>query len=359
MTTKNKNNSNFEDDEDEIIARIEFSDGNSFKQIVEFFKNTVSLVPLAFYKDRLVITRGNFDETIINESTIDKTDFLLDYYVNPEFFNHQSNVKLIKQKVKVIQKEKVIEDGKTIEKDIIKFFEETIEVPDPRHIFIPNKDTFHKQVKSIAKRDGFRIIIYKYSDKEYNEMKNNSKNRKIENPWIPDSYMKAMKISGNSSSNGEFKIGSENVEEYVDYTFKFDKPSNQIPNQKIRLSEICDACSNYVKLKIDFAHLMSYPRGFKIMPSEKIEQEPYKWGICNKKKKNKGKIIIDDPDSEYDLFGVPLDLLKAISKLQPVSGNGGIASIRSNEFSLEILIPILSIGQHKITIIPSNEDTDE
>jgi hypothetical protein len=333
---------------DEIIASFEISDGNCLKQIVEYFKSTVSTIPLAFYRDRMVIIRGNVERTIVNEAIFDNTDFIINYTTNPELFNDPSNIKEEKQKVKVI------------ENGVTKYIEETVEVPDPRHIYIPITDIFHKHVKTISRRDGFRITIYKYADDNTETEKGKQKGRNI-NTWIPDSYMKAAKISANSAPYGEVKIDSENIEEYQDYNFDFDKPMGKFPNQKIKLSEMSTTCTNFVRLRYDAATLMVYPRGFRMMGEEGKSDQDYGWGVYADPKVSKGKIkiIIKDPDTEYDSFGVPLDLLKAVSKLQTVAGNGGVVAIRSNEHAMEMAMPISTAGRLKITIVPPILDEEE
>ncbi len=326
---------------DEIIARIEISDGNCFRQVVEYFKTTVGTIPLTFYTDKMVILRGNADKTVINEASFDNTDFIVDYTVNPEFFNDPNNVKIIKQKVKVI------------ENNIVKYIEETIEVPDPRHIYIPTSDVFYNQVKTITRKDGFCITIYKYQqDDEEIKQKSNIKQ------WIPDSYMKFVKISANSASDGEIKIESENIKQNEDYMFEFEKPAKPIPNQKVRMNEMCTTCNNFNKLHYDVATFLVHQRGLRMMGKEGKSGQNFGWGVYKDPVVSK-KIVIKDPDAEYDSFGVPRFLIKAISKLQTMAGNGGVLAVRSNEFAMELKMPISTVGKLKTLIIPPIEDDDD
>jgi len=338
----------FTSKDDSVIARIEISDGNCLKQVVEYFRNVTTMVPLVFYRDRMDIIRANSDTTIINMASFDNTDFIVDFYVNPELFNDQNNTKKVKQKIKII------ENGK------VSYGEETVDEPDPRHIYIPTTETFHRQCKTIARRDGFRITIYKYSDAAIEFMKEKQKGRKV-GEWIPDSYMKASKISANSAPYGEIEIGSEDVEEFDDYDFNSLQPLKKDPNQKVRLTELCSTCTSFVRHRYDDANLMVYPRGFRIQGEEGKSDQDFGWGIYKDIKviKGKMKIVIKDNDTEYDSFGVPLDFMKALSKLQTIAGNGGVVAVRANESVMQIIMPISTVGRHKIMVVPPIEDDED
>lgn len=144
-TDNSKANKDFQ--EDEVIAWIEISDGNCLKQTVEYFRNTTTIVPLVFYKDRMEILRGNHEITLVNKAVIDNMHFVIKYYVDITLFNDPLNAKLVKRTIETKNGTEIIEE----------------KIPEPRHIFIPVTDTFHRQCKTIARRDGFRIIIYKTS----------------------------------------------------------------------------------------------------------------------------------------------------------------------------------------------------
>jgi hypothetical protein len=338
---KPKANKDFQ--EDEIIAWIEISDGNCLKQTVEYFRNTTTMVPLVFYKDRMEIVRGNHEATLVNKAVLDNINFIIKYQVNVELFNEPLNVKIVRKPTGVIDANGIPE-----------IIEE--KVPEPRHIFIPVTDTFHKQCKTIARRDGFRIIIYKSS--EGKESKNY--NKKI-NGLYHDCYMKASKISANSAPDGEIGIFPENTDDFKDYGFSFPQPCEGKINQKIKLIELCSICSNFVRHNCEIIDLMCYIDGFRMKGGESQSVQEFGWGKYSDTKYlgKKGKIVIGGPSTKHNNFGVPLDFIKALSKLQTIAGNGGIAAIFSHSSALQIVIPISVIGRLIITIIPPDDDEEE
>lgn len=330
-------------DDDEIIASIELSDGNALRQTVEFFKNTVTMTPIVFYKDKMVIQHANVDASVINEAIFDRTDCIINYTVNTKLFNDQDNIELVKQKVKIIEKDKIT------------YSEETIEVPCPRHIYVPISTVFYTQLKNISRKDGFRITIYKYSEDNQKNTKNKTRAYNMDT-WVPDSYMKTTPLTGNTSFDNDVIVGSENTDENKKYEFLFENPINPVPNQVVPLDKLCLACTKLLRLHVNDAIFMAYPRGFRIK-GEDGKGRDFKWGICKEQKviKSKNKIVINDPDTVCNSFGIPSELLKPLSKLLTIAGNGGTAAIRSSIDAMEIRIPISTCATLKITIIPPSQ----
>jgi hypothetical protein len=336
---------------DEIIADIEISDGNCLKQVVEYFRNTGAIIPIIFYEDKMEIVRANPETTIMNKAVFDVGEFIVNYYVNPNLFNDRGNTKKVVEFYKETN-----EDGKIVS------IEETNTVPDPRHIYIPNTDTFYRQCKTIAKKDGFRITIYKISEEEFNRTIERQSGSKV-GGWNPDSYMKTNNISASSAPYGEMMIGSENVEEFIEYGLDFVEPNTSKPNQKVRLGELCATCKGFVRHKYEVSSLMVYRSGFRMKGGIGQSGQDFGWGTYKDVRKFKSsKIVIKGMDTIYDVFNVPVDLLKSFSKLQTIAGNGGVAAIYSNRRAMQIVVPISVIGKLTITIIPpvdAEEDEQE
>lgn len=330
---KTKSNKDFQ--EDEVIAWVEIPDGNCLKQTVEFFRNTTTMVPLVFYKDRMEIVRGNHEATLINKAVLDNIDFITKYEVNTSLFNDPLHEKIIVKQTGLIDEDGVPE---TVEEKVL----------DPRHIFIPVTDTFHRQCKTIARKDGFRIIIYKSSE-----------NKKI-NSTQQDCYMKASKISANSAPEGEISISPENPADFKAYDFDFKEPCSSRVNQKIKLIELCSICTNFVRHNCEIIDLMCYLDGFRMKGGESQSVQDFGWGKYSDIKSlgKKGKIVVGGPSTKHNSFGVPKDFIKALSKLQTIAGNGGVAAIFSHSSALQIVIPISVIGRLTITIIPPDDEED-
>jgi hypothetical protein len=313
------------DDENELVALIEITDGNCLKQTVEFFRATTTVIPLVFYRDRLEILRANYDSTLVNRAVFGRKEFILKYQVNEELFNEPDHETTIRK-----HNGEFDEDGSPI------IIEETIK--DPRHVFVTEMTRFYKQCKSIARKDGFQIAVYL-----------NSTTGKY--------CAKAYRISSNSATSGNTIIKAENVEDYKDYTLNFVEPRFALKaNQKIRLVEFCSVCSEFSRLETQTTSLMSYAEGFRM----KNAGQDYKWGTFTDSKK-KGKIRIKGEGSKHDYFGVPSDFIKALSKLQTIAGNGGVCSIYSHAICLQFIIPIGIVGEFIITLIPPdvNEEKSE
>jgi len=339
---RTKSNKDFQ--EDEVIAWVEIPDGNCLKQTVEFFRNTTTMVPLVFYKDRIEIVRGNHEATLINKAVLDNIDFITKYEVNTSLFNDPLHEKIIRKLTGVIDENGVPE---TVEE----------KVPDPRHIFIPVTDTFHRQCKTIARKDGFRIIIYKSSE----DRESKSYNKRISSNTQQDCYMKASKISANSAPEGEISISPENASDFKEYGFDFKEPRSGKVNQKIKLIELCSICTNFVRHNCEIIDLMCYLEGFRMKGGESQSIQDFGWGKYSDTKLlgKKGKVMVGGPSTKHNSFGVPKDFIKALSKLQTIAGNGGVAAIFSHGSALQIVIPISVIGKLTITIIPPDDEEDE
>lgn len=322
---KDKNVDDQQDEEDDVVASIEIADGNCLKQTVEFFKATTTMIPLVFYRDRMEIIRANHDSTLVNRAIFSNKQFMLNYYVNEKLFNDSEYKTTIRN-----HNGEFDEDGSPI------MLSERVN--DPRHVFIPELDKFYKQCKNISKKDGFIITIFR---------KLSSTDPKKNGAY----YARVSKISSNSSAEGNKMIKSENIEDYRDYDLEFIEPRFVgKANQKIRLAELCTICNNFVRDKCEITSLMCYAEGFRIKGSG----QDYGWGTYTDSKK-KGKIKIGGGASKHDYFGVPLDFIRALSKLQTIAGNGGVCVIHSHPICLQLIVPIGIVGEFIITLIPPDK----
>jgi hypothetical protein len=199
------------------------------------------------------------------------------------------------------------------------------------------------------------MIIYKIDIPDAQDIKIG---RKV-GEWLPDSYMKAERLTA-SSSTGPIKIGSENIEEFKEYSFEFQQPDLRPPNVKIRLPDLCAAFCSFIRHKYDKADLMIYHQGFRVMGGEGNYKQKYGWGTFEEVRVigSKTRFVLRNKDSEYTSFEVLLPFMRAITKLQTVAGNGGVAVIHGNKNALQLIIPISTIGKLKITIVPPDDEDD-
>lgn len=329
---KDKNSEEQPDEEDDVVASIEIADGNCLKQVAEFFKATTTMIPLIFYPNRMEIVRANYDSTLVNRAVFNNEKFMLKYYVNTNLFNEPDHETTIRKHTGEFD-----EDGSPI------INIETIK--EPRHVFIPEMDKFYKQCKNIARRDGFLITIFKSSSKR-NAKGNNDFN---------NYYAKSSRISSNSAPEGNAIIKAENPDDYRDYDLNFIEPRfARKTNQKIKLAELCTVCNSFVRDKCETVSLMSYNEGFRMRAND----QDYGWGTYVDPKR-KGKIIIGGAASKHDYFGVPLDFIRALFKLQTIAGNGGVCAIYSHTIALQIILPIGIVGEFIITMIPPDKKSSD
>lgn len=320
---------NFKNTQDSVIACLEISNGNCFKQLVDFFRNSTILVSFVFYKDRMEIVRGNHDTTLINRAVFENLDYILDYKVNVELFNDINYSKTITEKFMTIidGEEKLIEREKTVK--------------DPRHFYTPNSDLLQTECKLISKMDGFRITIYKLGN-------------------TSESYMKAHRISNNSSQFKDTKIPQENCE-FFDYPFSCKQPRfSSSYRQKIKLNDFCSTLKNFVKHQCDTIDFMIYPNGFRIKSDTAGSVLDHGWGVYYDD-------IVDSKiklnDSKYHSFQITQNLLKYLVKIHGISDKVAVALFCGNNDMLQIVIPIYSFGPLIITILKKcekdNDDEEE
>jgi hypothetical protein len=329
-----------------IVAEIEMADGNAFKQIADFFKITTSNIPLVFYEDRMEIERGNIEATMINRAVFGNTRFIFKYWVNKALFNDPGYVRTVKKAT-----------GRMLPNGTPEVIEE--KVSDPRHIFIPVTDIFHRQCKTINRKDGLCLTVFKSGEPEIEGKAHPG--RRI-GSLTQDGYMRATKITSSTASGAGIDIPAESVEEvHKNYEYYFLEPMYGKINQKIKLADLCTICSNFSRHKCETTNLMVYPNGFRMKGGEVQAIQDYGWGVYKDVKviDAKKKLVIGGADTKFHNFGVPLDFIKALSKLQTIAGNAGIAVVYAHDLAMQIILPISIFGELIITIIPPEDEDEE
>lgn len=172
------------EDSKKLIFYFDIFDGYSFRQVIEFFSNSISTIPFEITKDFFKIKRGNITNTLIVDAIFNKNK-ILKYYINEEYFNLKSENK---------------------------------------HIISPNLSTFTSQIKNIPKQGSVRIFQY------------------AENP----NNIFLQQYGGNKSNNGYIciKLDEYISKEYIieDNILKTDQP-----NGKTSILSFCSACESSSK----------------------------------------------------------------------------------------------------------------
>jgi hypothetical protein len=108
-----------------LLLCVEFTDGYTFRQFIEFTRRSVDQVCFIFDETKIWTSRGNETKTLIINSLFRRED-LTKCYVNPELVNNKNPV------------------------DPSKWF----------HIVNPNLPQFYSHIKNIGKKEGVRIIQF-------------------------------------------------------------------------------------------------------------------------------------------------------------------------------------------------------
>jgi hypothetical protein len=175
----------FENNESQkLIFYIDIFDGYSFRQVMEFFANTISSIPIEINKNFFKIKRGNINNTIIVDAIFLKNK-LLKYYINEEFFNNKSENK---------------------------------------HIITPNLNSFIQQIKTIPKQGSVRIF-------QYSENPNN---------------IFIQQYGGNKSNYGYTCIKLDDYV-YKEYNINDNITELDNPNAKISILSFSSACESSIK----------------------------------------------------------------------------------------------------------------
>lgn len=268
----------------DLVFYIDFHDGYAFRQIMEFLKLTVTSVPMYFTENGISILQGNGDGSLVVSINI-KGHELLTYYFNPDLANFPK-----KTSTTVLPKSD--EESKSY------------------HIVCFNVSKFRDTIKSTARKEGIRIFQY-----------------------AGDPTVHIQIYGGNKNGEGGTSIETQTYTP-LNYDLSGFEQSILSPNCKSPLSEFCNSCGNFGKVKsTKYTNFSCYRGGVKVTACSEtgVISMFKKWGECD-----------DEPDhpfrssvprlkiSENSKSGskivhnvkIPIDIVKALSKLSNLTNNG-------------------------------------
>lgn len=250
----------------DLVFFIDFHDGYAFRQLMEFLKLTVTSVPMYFSENGISILQGNGDGSLVINISI-KGHELLSYYFNKKLANIEPE-----------------QDDAT-----------------PYHLVCLNVSKFRDTIKSTARKEGIRIFQYR-----------------------DDPIVHIQVYGGNKNGEGGTSIESQNYAP-LQYELSGFEQSIYQPNCKSPLGEFCNACGQFGKVKsTKYTNFICYKKGVKVTACNEsgVISMFKKWGECEDKSlvtnASKGK---KSQDEVYDVK-VPIDVIKALSKLSNLTNNG-------------------------------------
>lgn len=274
---------------------IDFHDGYAFRQIMEFLKLTVTSVPMYFSENGISILQGNGDGSLVVSINI-KGHELLTYHFNKGLANIPATE----------------ENGNQA-----------------YHLVCFNISKFRDTIKSTARKEGIRIFQYGGDSlvhiQVYGGSKNGEGGTSIEpQPYTPVHY----ELSG------------------------FDQ-SIYLPNCKSPLSEFCNSCSQFGKVKsTKYTNFTCYKKGVKVTACSEtgIISMFKKWGECENRNDTQLRVpggprllYSETSDkSEKDTFNVkiPIEVIKALSKLSNLTTNGIIRIYCETDHIVRFMVSI-------------------
>jgi hypothetical protein len=260
----------------ELIFFIDFHDGYAFRQIMEFLKLTVMSVPMYFSEQGISILQGNGDGSLVVSINI-KGHELLTYHFNKELAN-----------IPVTDANK-----------------------HPYHLVCFNVSKFRDTIKSTARKEGIRM--YQYAG---------------------DSIVHIQVYGGNKNGEGGTSIETQN-HSAIHYELSGFEQSIYQPNCKSPLSEFCNACGQFNKVKsTKYTNFTCYKKGVKVTAWSEtgVISMFKKWGECEDNKENVLKVPGGPTIHTSDMLSknnknsfnvkIPIEIIKALSKLSNLTNNG-------------------------------------
>lgn len=255
----------------DLVFYIDFHDGYAFRQIMEFLKLTVTSVPMYFTENGISILQGNGDGSLVVSITI-KGHELLTYYFNPELANFPSK-----------------ED-------------------ESYHIVCFNVSKFRDTIKSTARKEGIRIFQY-----------------------AGDPTVHIQVYGGNKNGEGGTSIETQSYSR-MHYDLSGFEQSALVPNCKSPLSEFCNSCGHFGKVKsTKYTNFTCYKSGVKVTACSEtgVISMFKKWGECDDDsshpfRTNGPRLKVMDSQKNQIVHNVkiPIDIVKALSKLSNLTNNG-------------------------------------
>lgn len=230
--------------EPKVIFYADFLDGYGIRQQYEFYRQALTSMPFHFNKDGIQMIRGNGTNSFIISSQIDQRK-LLHYYYDPSFSNCPGT------------------DG---------------------YIVNPNLISFYTQIKSVAKKESFKMIQYSSHP----------------NIIIIQFY------GGVRSSGNQVAIPVDRYE-HVEYSVDDGIGPEDEPNTKMPLSAFCTTFVNIARQKgVPQVELAVYPQGLVIISGD---------GTGNTSRCSSNGHCDESDKSKIYKVVIPIDLVKAFAKM--------------------------------------------
>lgn len=257
----------------DLIFYIDFHDGYAFRQIMEFLKLTVISVPMYFNENGISILQGNGDGSLIVSINI-KGHELLTYYFNSDLANFPAKT----------------EDSEAY------------------HIVSFNVSKFRDTIKSTARKEGIRIFQY-YGD--------------------PTVHIQV--YGGNKNGEGGTSIETQTYNPLT-YDLSGFEQSVFAPNCRSPLSEFCNSCGHFGKVKsTKYTNFTCYRGGVKVTACSEtgVISMFKKWGECEDDSEHPfrttgPRLKLSDTSKDKVAYNVkiPIEIVKALSKLSNLTNNG-------------------------------------
>jgi len=256
----------------DLVFYIDFHDGYAFRQLMEFLKLTVTSIPMYFSENGISILQGNGNGSVVVNINI-KGHELLTYYFNKELAN-------------------------------------TKEEDDIYHLVCFNVSKFRDTIKSTARKEGIRIFQY-----------------------ANDTTVHIQVYGGNKNGEGGTSIETQTYTP-TQYEMSGFEQSIYQPNCKSPLSEFCNSCGQFGKVKsARYTNFICYEKGIKVTAYSEtgVISMFKKWGECKDEDntpvvtaKNKVVYSVKKTKSLENIYNVkiPIDVIKALSKLSNLTNNG-------------------------------------
>jgi len=261
----------------DLVFYIDFHDGYAFRQIMEFLKLTVTSVPMYFTENGISILQGNGDGSLVVSIAI-KGHELLTYYFNSELANYPKKP-----------------DDKSDSESY--------------HIVCFNVSKFRDTIKSTARKEGIRIFQYS-----------------------GDPTVHIQVYGGNKNGEGGTSIETQTYSP-LNYDLTGFEQSVLAPNCKSPLSEFCNSCGHFGKVKsTKYTNFTCYNAGVKVTACSEtgVISMFKKWGECEDDgehpfRTSGVRLKLGDTSTKSKVthnVKIPIDIVKALSKLSNLTNNG-------------------------------------
>jgi hypothetical protein len=281
----------------DLVFYIDFHDGYAFRQIMEFLKLTVTSVPMYFTDNSISILQGNGDGSLVVSIEI-KGQELLTYYFNPELANSPVRKEMGLVPLVPSSNSSVSSSSSSSSSTSDK----------PCHIVCFNVSKFRDTIKSTARKEGIRI--FQYAD---------------------DPTVHIQVYGGNKNGEGGTSIETQTYSR-MNYDLTGFEQSILMPNCKSPLSEFCNSCGHFGKVKsTKYTNFTCYKSGVKVTACSEtgVISMFKKWGECEDDSdhpfRNTGpkmKIMDSTKSGIVHNVKIPIDIVKALSKLSNLTNNG-------------------------------------